>query len=222
MAASTKTKAMFALGALDIARQVTKAWSAKQEAERDKLGFGKGLREDVSQLADNTRRLARDTRDRLPDGFDWRSMPPWHRQPTRAERMKTWAPVAVVIALTSAVVVVVAHLIAREDDTLEPDKAVKDSRMTGAIKAGSEAIDAGVTKVVQGGSAAATGTASVLAAGSSAVKTATVQRAKVELDHRVVAPAKKKAVLYGTLGVIGLTVYVIIIAVAVQLIVNAF
>lgn len=212
--ANTKTKAMVALGALDIARQLSRALSAKQEAERDRTGFGKGFRDDARQLA-------RDARERLPDHVDWRTLQPWRREPTRAERVRRWAPIAVVITLTSAAVVVVAHLIARDDRTIAPDKAVKDSRMTGAIKAGSSAIDAGVAKVVDGGSAAATGTASALAAGTSAVKSATVQRAKVELDERVVAPAKKKAVLFGSLGFIGLTLYVIVIAVAVQLLVDA-
>ena len=212
--ASTKTKAMIGLGLLDIARQVAHAWSARQQAEQQRIGFGKGLREDAVQLA-------RDTRDRLPDHVDWRHLPPWRNEPTRAQRARTWGPVAAVIALSSATVVVVAHLIARRDAEITLDSAASDSRMVGAIRAGSEAIDAGVTKVVQGGSAAATGTASAVAAGSSAVKTATVQRAKVELDSRVVRPAKKKAIVYGSLGVVGLTAYVVLIAVIVQLVVGA-
>ena len=83
------------------------------------------------------------------------------------------------------------------------------------------AIDAGVAKLVEGGSSVAVGTAGAVAAGSSAVKTAAVDRAKVEVDHRVVRPAKRKALLYGSIGAVGLTAYVILIAVIVQVVVGA-
>ncbi|MCW2926256.1 MAG: hypothetical protein JWM86_224 [Thermoleophilia bacterium] len=214
-AVNTKTKAVMALGLLDIARQVTRAWAARQRAEEQRLGFGHGLRNDVRQFA-------RDTRERVPSPsqLEW-GMPPWRRAPTPAERAAKWWPIAAVIVVSSAAIIAVARALAARDDVRDPEAAVTDSRMVGAIRAGSHAIDDGVAKVVEGSSAAAAGTASAVAGGSTAVRQATVQRAKVELDERVVQPAKRKAVVYGALAFIGLTVYVVILAVAVQLLVAA-
>ena len=212
MPVNTKTKAVAGLALLDIARQLVTAWSAKREAERDRLSFGHGLRED-------TRRAVIRARNSAPE-LQW-SLPPWRSKPSFADRMRTWGPVGLVIVLASTAVVLAARHVARQDPGVAPDDAATDSKVVGAVRAGSQAIDAGVAKVVEGGSTAAAGTASAIAAGSSAVRQATVQRAKVEVDHRVVRPAKKKAIVYGTLGAAGLTAYVIVIAVAVQLIVGA-
>jgi hypothetical protein len=214
--APTKTKAIMALGVLDIARQVSHAWAAKQRAQEERIGFGAGLRED-------TRQVLRDARGRIPTApkVEWGMPPRLYRPPSLADRLRTWGPIGVVIVASAAAVMYVAHVIAQRDPELDPDKAATDSKMVGAVRAGSHAIDAGMDKVVEGGSAAAVGTASAVAAGSTAVRQATVKRAKVELVQRVVRPAKHKAIVYGSLGVLGLTVYVIIIAVIVQLVVGA-
>jgi hypothetical protein len=214
--AATKTKAIMALGLLDIARQATQAWSAKQQAERDRIGFGKGLRED-------TRQVLRDARGRVPTAprVEWGMPPRLYRPPSLTDRLRAWGPIGLVVLASTAAVMYAAHVIAKRDQDLDPEQAATDSRMVGAVRAGSNAIDAGMAKVVEGGSAAAIGTASAVAAGSTAVRQATVKRAKVELDQRVVRPAKHKAIVYGSLGVVGLTVYVIIIAVVVQLVVGA-
>jgi hypothetical protein len=212
MPVNTKTKAVAGLAILDIARQIVTAWSAKRQAEREAFGFGHGLRED-------TRRALGRARDRAPE-LHW-GMPPWRQPPTLADRIRTWGPVAIVIAASTAAVIVAARYVARQQPEAEPDETATDSKVVGAVRAGSRAIDAGVSKVVEGSNGAAVGTASAIAAGSSAVRHATVDRAKVEIDHRVVRPAKRKAVLYGSLGVAGLTAYVILIAVVVQLVVGS-
>lgn len=215
MPVSTRTKAVAALGLLDIARQAATAWSAKQQAEQQRIGFGHGLREDARQLV-------RDAREHVPSPpqLQW-GMPPWRRRPTAMDRLRSWGPVAIVILASTTAVLVAARYVARRDPELEPDRAATDFMVVGAIRAGSQAINSGTQKLVDGGSSAAAGTASAIAAGSSAIRSATVQRAKVEVDQRVVRPAKRKAVLYGSLGVAGLTAYVIVIAVVVQLVVGA-
>jgi hypothetical protein len=212
MPVSPKTKAVAGLAMLDIARQVATAWSAKHQAQQQRIGFGHGLREDV-------RSVLRDAKDHAPE-LHW-SMPPWRREPTFGEKLRTWSPVAVVVLASTAAVIVAARVIARRDAERSPEETVTDSKVVGAVRAGSQAIDAGVTKVVNGSTGAAAGTASAIAAGSSAVRSATVERARVEVDQRVVQPAKRKAVLYGTMGAVGLTAYVILIAVVVQLVVVA-
>lgn len=103
--ATTKTKAVVALGVLDIVRQSAHAWAATRQAERDRAHIGAGLRADA-------RRLARDAREHLPARLEW-GMPPWRRQPTLGERMREWAPLAVVMALSTAVVILAARSIAR-------------------------------------------------------------------------------------------------------------
>lgn len=211
MPASTKTKVAVALGALDIARQLAKATSARQEAERDRMHWGKGFREDA-------RHLASDWRGRMPD-LEW-GMPPWRRSPTVRDRLVSATPVLAAVLATAAAVVVLARWIAARDHVPTTDELARDGRVKGAVKVGSEAIDAGVAKIADGARASAVGTASAVAAGKAAVKEATVQRAKHELDERVVQPAKKKALLFGSLGFVGLTVYVIVLAVAVQLLVD--
>lgn len=216
MPVSTKTKAVAALGALDIVRQVATAWSARERAERERIGFGGGVRQDV-------RRLASEARQRAPDLSQWefeRGWPPVHRRP--AARVRTWAPIAVIVGLASVAIIVVAHLVARRDEDRTIEDTVTDSRVVGAVRAGSNAIDSGVAKVVDGGSAVATGAASATAAGSTAIKAATIKRAKVEVDERVVEPAKRKAITFGTIGLVALTAYVVVLAAAVQLVVAAF
>ncbi|MEO6867342.1 MAG: hypothetical protein ABI200_04915 [Gaiellales bacterium] len=212
--ASSKTKVVTTLALMDIARQVAQGWSAREQARQQRIGFGEGLRQDARQLA-------RDARERLPSpsDFEW-GMPPWHRKPTAADRVRTWAPVAVVAVAATGAVIVAAHVIARGDREFKPDEASSDSRMVGAIRAGSKAIDSGVTKVVEGGTAAAVGTASAVAAGSSAIRTAAVDTAKDAVQEKVVAPAKKKAITWSALGIVGLTVYVVLIATAVQLLIE--
>lgn len=217
MPVTTKTKAIAALGLLDVVRQVTTAWSARERAERERIGFGRGVRQDV-------RRLASEARERTPDLSRWeleRGWPPIHRRSTAASRVRTWAPVAVIVALASAAILVAAHVVARRDEDRDVEETVTDSRVIGAARAGSNAIDAGVAKVVDGGAAVATGAAAATAAGSSAIKSATVNRARVELDEHVVAPAKRKAITFGTIGFAALTAYVIVLAAAVQLVVQA-
>lgn len=212
MPVSTKTKAVAALAALDVVRQLATAWAAHEKAEQSRAGFGEGLGRDV-------RRLAAQTRDRL-DFSDWeleRGWPPVHRR----SHARTWVPVTVIAIAAAAGVAVTAHMVARRDEDLESTEAARDSRVVGAVRAGSKAIDAGMMKVVDGGSSAATGTAAAVAAGSSATRSATVDRAKAELDEHVVAPARRKAIVYGSLGFAALTVYVIVIAAIVQLLVGA-
>lgn len=211
--AAAKTKAVVALGLLDIARQVAHAWSAKREAERERLGFGAGVRADARQLA-------RDARDRLPDRLEW-GMPPWRREPTFGERVREWAPLAVVMALSTAAVILAARTIARTQPDGGPDAMATDSRMVGAVRAGSKAIDAGVGKVVEGSATAAVGTASAVAAGSAAIKQAAVKRAKDEVDERIVQPAKAKGIRYGSVALLGLTAYVVVVAALVQLGIDA-
>ena len=162
--ASTKTKAVVALGALDIARQLAKAFAARQEAEREAMGFGAGFRHDAAQLAHGMR-------ERLPDHLAW-GVPPWRKEPTARERMLEWAPIAAVIAASAAAVVVSARWVARHEPDATTDSMLADSRVLGAVRAGSQAIDAGVTKLAEGGKGVAVGGASAIAAGSSAVKTA--------------------------------------------------
>jgi hypothetical protein len=202
--ATTRTKAVVALGLLDLARQAAHAWNAREQAHRNRTALGAGF-------AADTRRVVADARDRAPE-LRW-GMPPWRRQPTVADRARTWGPVGLVIALATAAVVIAARLVARQQPH-DADATTTDSKVVGAVRAGSEAIDAAVTKVVDGGSAAATGTAATVAAGSAAAKQAAVKQAKDQLDERVVAPVKRKAMLYGSLGVAGITVYVVLIAAA--------
>ena len=218
MPVSPKTKAVAGLAMLDIARQVATAWSAKHQAEQQRIGFGHGLREDARQGL-------RDTREHLPtlpsrSDLQW-AFPPIRRRPTFSDRLRTWGPVGAVVLVSTAAVLVGARIVARREAERDPEEVAAAPPVVGAVRAGSQAIDAGVAKLVEGGSGVAVGAASAIAAGSSAVKTAAVDRTKVELDQRVVAPAKKKAVLYGSIGAVGLTVYVIIIAVIVQLVVGA-
>jgi hypothetical protein len=218
MPVSTKTKAVAGLALIDIARQVATAWSAKHQAEQQRIGFGHGLREDARQVL-------RETRDHFPmlparSQLQW-GFPPVRREPTFSDRFRTWGPVGAVIVASTAAVIFAARVIARREADRDPEEVAASTPVVGAVRAGSQAIDAGVTKLVEGGSGVAVGTASAIAAGSSAVRTAAVDRTRVEIDQRVVAPAKKKAVLYGSIGAVGLTAYVILIAVIVQLVVGA-
>jgi len=214
MAPSTKTKAVIALGALDIARQLAKAFSARQEAERDALGFGAGFRKDAAQLKHRIE-------DRLPDHVQW-GLPPWRSEPTPGERAMQWLPIAAVIAASAAAVVVSARWVAHHEPDADSESMLAHSRVVGAVAAGSKAIDAGVSKLAEGSKGVAIGSASAIAAGSSAVKTAAVSRAKDELDARVVKPAKKKAVLYGSLGFVGITIYLVAIVLLAQLLFDQF
>lgn len=217
MPVSTKTKAVAGIAALDIVRQVATAWSAREQARRDEVGFGQGIRRDVRRLADD----ARDHASNLGRwDFTW-GLPPIRRHPTAADRARTWGPVVAVILASTAALLAAAHIVSRRDDERDPEDVATDSRVVSAVRAGSNAIDAGVAKVVEGGTGAAVGTASAVAAGSTAIRAATVERAKAELDERVIRPARKKAVGYGSLGVVALTVYIIVIAVVVQLLVQA-
>jgi hypothetical protein len=217
MASNGKTKIVVGLGLLDIARRVVTAWSAKQQAERERIGFGAGLRSDLVALARDARERAQD---RLPDHFEW-SLPPWRREPTFADRLRTWGPIGLVVLFASAGVIFAARWVVEHTPDTDEEEAMTDSKVVGAIRAGSEAIDAGVTKTVEGSAGVAVGAASAMAAGSTALKAAVVDRAKDEVDERVVAPAKKKAIKLGVFAILGLTAYVIVIATAVQLIVAA-
>jgi hypothetical protein len=203
--ATTRTKAVVALGLLDLARQAAHAWSAREDARRRRLDVRAGVRADARRIVDGTR-------DRLPDHFAL-GIPPWRNDPTFADRARTWGPVAIIVALASAAVVFAARLVARQQPH-DPDATTTDSKVVGAVRAGSAAIDAAVTKTVEHGSAVATGTAATVAAGSAAVKQAAVKEAKDQLDVHVLQPAKRKAVLYGSLGVVGITIYVVLIAAA--------
>lgn len=218
MPVSTKTKAVAGLAMLDIARQVATAWSAKHQAEQQRIGFGHGLREDARQVL-------RETREHFPtlpsrEDLRW-AFPPVRRHPTFSDRLRTWGPVGAVVLASTAAVIIGARIVARREAERDPEVVVASTPVVGAVRAGSQAIDAGVSKLVEGGSGVAVGTASAIAAGSSAVRTAAVDRTKVEIDQRVVAPAKKKALVYGSIGAVGLTAYVVLIAVIVQLVVGA-
>ncbi len=213
MPVSTKTKAVAGLALLDIVRQVATAWSARERA-----------REEAEQQR-AVARFASGVRSKMPDWSEWeleRGWPPIHRRSTAESRLRTWGPLALVIGAASAMIVVLAHVIVKREERAGMDADPADERaMVGAVRASARAIDAGVTKIAEGGTSAATGTAAAIAAGSSAVRTAAVARAKTELDERVIAPVRKKAVLYGVLGVLALTVYVALIATVVQLAVGA-
>ncbi|MCW2973146.1 MAG: hypothetical protein JWN72_1419 [Thermoleophilia bacterium] len=212
--ASTKTKAVVALGAIDIARQLAKAYSARQEAERDALGFGAGFRQDAAQL---THRLG----DRLPDHLQW-GIPPWRTEPTVKDRALHWLPIAAVIAASAAAVVASARWVASHEPDADSETMLANSRVVGAVTAGGKAIDAGVSRMAEGASGAAVGGASAIAAGSSAVKAAAITKAKDELDTKVVKPIKKKVVLYGALALVGLTVYLVLIVGLAQLLFDQF
>lgn len=217
MPAGTKTKAIAALGALDIVRQVATAWSARERAQRERVRFGQGIRHDV-------RRLANEARERTPDLSGWeieRGWPPIQRRSTAATRVRTWGPVAVVVGIASAAIILAAHLVARRDEDRTVPGSMTDSRVIGAVRAGSNAVDASVAKVVEGGAALATGTAAATAAGSTAIRAAAVKRARTEVDERVVEPAKRKAITFGALGFAALTAYVVVLAAAVQLLIAA-
>jgi hypothetical protein len=217
MQTSSRTKVVASLAVLDLARQVASAWAARERARREQVGFGAGLRAD-------TRRLAQDARHHVSDELSrWeveRGWPPIHRRARASDRARAWVPVAAIVVLGGVAVAVVAHVLVGREEHGEVDPE-HDGRVAGAVRASAHAIDAGVSKVVEGGSGAAAGTAAAIAAGSSAVRAATVERARSELDARVVAPARRKAIVYGSLGVVALTVYVIVIAVVVQLVVGA-
>ena len=163
--------------------------AAKQQAQRDWTGFGEGFRTDA-------RHLAHDLRGRVPSSFEW-GVPPWRHEPTAGERLRAWGA---------------DRRGDRGGDRRRarhgPSRRARAARARGrrgrdghagggGDQAGGTAIDAGVSKVVDGGRGAAIGSAAAVAAGSTAVKTAVVDRAKVELDERVVAPAKKKAIIFG-------------------------
>jgi hypothetical protein len=217
MPISTKTKAVVGLAALDVIRQGVTAWSAREQARRDEIGFGQGLRRDV-------RRLASDARGHAPDLGRWElewGLPPIRRRSTRVEQARAWVPIVAVIAAATAALLAVAHVVSRRDEDRDPEEVASDPLVVSAVRAGSTAIDAGVTKVVEGGTGVAVGAASTVAAGSTAIKAAAVDTAKTELDERVVQPVKKKATIYGSLGLLGLTVYIIVIAAIVQLLVEA-
>lgn len=217
MPVSTKTKAVAALGALDIVRQVATAWSARERAEQERAGFGEGVRQDM-------RRLASEARQRTPDMSHWeleRGWPPVRRRPAASARIRTWAPIAVVVAVASAAIILAAYLVSRRDEDRTIEDAVTDTRVAGAVRAGSTAIDSGVAKVVDGGGALAAGAASATAAGSTAIKAAAVNRTKAEVEERVVEPAKRKAMTFGAIGLAALTAYVVVLAAAVQLLVAA-
>lgn len=203
--ATTRTKAVVALGLLDLARQAAHAWSAREQARRNRLDLGAGIAADA-------RRVAAGTRDRLPDHFVL-GVPPWRNDPTLKDRARAWGPIAVIITLASAAVVIASRIVARQQPD-DPDAVTTDSKVVGAVRAGSTAIDSAVTKVANGGTAVAATTAAGVAAGSAAVKQAAVKEAKDQVDTRVVQPVKKKAMLYGSLGVVGITVYVVLIAAA--------
>jgi hypothetical protein len=212
-----KTKAVAGLAVLDIVRQVVTAWAARRRAEREQLGLGQGIGQDV-------RRLAHRVGERTPDLTQWefeRSWPPVHRRATAAMRLRAWAPVFAIITIAGAAIIAAARHVSHLEPEQQLDETIGDSRVAGAIRSGSHAIDAGVQRVVEGGSHAAVGTAAAVAAGSSAVRTAAVDRARAQVDERVVAPAKRKVTVYGVIGVVALTAYVILIATAVTLLVGA-
>lgn len=217
MPVSTKTKAVAGLAVLDIVRQVVTAWSAKHQAEQQRIGFGAGVREDARSVWRDARDYARE---HMPEPR-W-GLPPWRREPTLGDKLRAWGPIGIVILASTATIIAAARYLARRDEARSPEDAATDSAVVGAVRAGSRAIDAGVTKVVEGGTGAAVGTASAIAAGSSAIRTATIDRARSEIDTRVVRPTRRKAIYYGSLGVVGLTAYVILVAVVVQLLVGAF
>lgn len=212
--ATAKTKVVVALGALDIARQLAKAFSARQEAERDALGFGAGFRQDAAQLRHRVG-------DKLPDHFQW-GIPPWRSQPTAKDRALQWLPIAAVIAASAAAVVASARWVATHEPDADSESVLANSRVVGAVTAGGKAIDAGVAKMAEGSKGVAVGGASAIAAGGAAVKTIAVSKAKDELDSRVIKPAKKKVVLYGTLGFIGLTIYLVAIVLLASLLFDQF
>lgn len=210
---STRTKIAIGLGLIDIARKLAQAYSAHERAQREQAAWGAGFRADAS-------RWAHDVRDRLPD-HPMDKVLPWRHTPTRMERARPWLAVAATAAAASAAVILTARHVARVEETRDDEEIANDSRVRAAVSTGSQAIDAGVSKVVEGASAGASTAASAVAAGGSVIHEVTVQRAKDEIDVHVVKPAKRKAVVYGTIAVAGLTTYVIAIAVIVQLVVAA-
>ncbi|MCW2950346.1 MAG: hypothetical protein JWN41_1359, partial [Thermoleophilia bacterium] len=238
--ASMKTKAVVALGALDIARQLAKAFAARQEAERDaarfgagsigslgsRFGAGLGARfSDIfsgglgAEIRDDAQRLTHHVRDRLPDEFVW-GMPPWRSKPEPHVRLLRWLPIIGAIVASAAAVAISARRISRHDADLDAPAIATDSRLVGAVQAGGRAVDAGVTKLVDGGSGMAIGGATAIAAGTSAAKTAAVTAAKHQVDERIVKPAKRKAILFGTLAFVGVTIYLVLIVGVAQYVVD--
>lgn len=200
---STKTKALIAVGLLDLARQATRGWAAQQQSRREESTYGW-------------------SRTALARAHDYRpslGIPPWHRKETFGTRMLHALPLAAIVFAASAAVAATARWVARHEPAAGIDDARRDSKLIGAVRAGSVAIDAGVTKVAEGGHGAAVGTASVVAAGTSAAQTAVVDKAKQQLDERVVQPVKQKAILYGSIAMLALTLYIMAIAATVQLVV---
>ncbi|MBC7462550.1 MAG: hypothetical protein H7287_14430, partial [Thermoleophilia bacterium] len=190
------------------------AFSARQEAERDALGFGAGFRQDAAQL---THRVG----DKLPDHLQW-GIPPWRNEPTAKDRALHWLPIAAVIAASAAAVVASARWVAQHEPDADSQTVLANSRVVGAVTSSGKAIDAGVTRMAAGASGVAVGGASAVAAGSSAVKAAAVTKAREELDTKVIKPAKQKVVLYGSLGLVGLTIYLVLIVGLAQLLFNQF
>ncbi len=86
-----------------------------------------------------------------------------------------------------------------------------------AAKAGTAALQSGAHALAEGRSTVAVGTAAVAGAGKRVVQEKVVDEAKHQLDEKVVQPARKKAIFYGTLAFIALTIWVALISVLVQM-----
>lgn len=52
------------------------------------------------------------------------------------------------------------------------------------------------------------------------VREATVERARMEIDERVIKPVKRKAFTYGVIAFIALSVYIVLIALGISLLIN--
>jgi hypothetical protein len=202
--ASTRTKAVVALGLLDLARQVARAWSAREQAHRNRTVTGASVKRDARRILESARDTAREHA-------------PWHHEPTLRERARAWGPVALVISLASVAVVIASRMVARRQPH-DVDAQTTDSKVVGAVRAGGAAIDSAVTKVVDNGSVAAVGAAAGVAAGSAAVRQAVAAEVKDQVDERVITPARQKAIRYGSLGLAGLTAWVVVVAVVVYLV----
>ena len=75
--------------------------------------------------------------------------------------------------------------------------------------------------MAEGGTKAAVGAAAATGAGAQAAKDQVVATARDQLDERVVEPIKRKAIAYGTLAFLALTLWVAFVAVLVQLAIQA-
>jgi hypothetical protein len=237
-------KAIIAIGLLDLARHAARAMSASAEARRNESRRVVGV--DWRRLAPSRMPDVRAARTavvkRVPDQVAGRDLP-WRRSRTR--RAIDHVPMlGAVVSMLVVTIAAVAYAMQRHasttplpheqvdasgtlvapppprvlEDADDDEHAARVERATHRVaNAAGAAIESGIAKVADGGTKAAAGAAAATGAGAQAAKDQVVATARDQLDERVVQPVKRKAITYGTLGFIALTVWVALVAVLVQL-----